>query len=53
MTDVVYGAINLAAASLLNDHIISVQTPVAAQTTLGDNSKTVPAPEFPPSAVVP
>ncbi len=35
MTDVVPGAINIAAGSLTSDHIVSLQTPVAAQTTMG------------------
>ncbi len=35
MTDVVPGAINIAASALTSDHIIAVQTPVAAQTTMG------------------
>ena len=38
MADVVPGAINIGAASLTNDHIITIATPVAAQTTLGNMS---------------
>lgn len=38
MADVVPGAINIAASALTSDHIVTIQAPVAAQTTLGNMS---------------